>query len=41
VAKLIAIPGFILILQHFAINNKIGLGYGLQKSAFTSELLKG
>jgi hypothetical protein len=41
VAKLIAIPGFILILQHFAINNKIGLGYGLPKSAFISELLKG
>ncbi|WP_275098312.1 CPBP family intramembrane glutamic endopeptidase [Sedimenticola hydrogenitrophicus] len=41
VAKLIAIPGFILILRHFAINNKIGLGYGLPRSAFVSDLLKG
>ncbi|WP_428609274.1 lysostaphin resistance A-like protein [Sedimenticola sp.] len=40
-AKLIAIPGFILIIRHFAIDNKVGLGYGLPKMEFLRELLKG
>ncbi|WP_321527400.1 CPBP family intramembrane glutamic endopeptidase [Sedimenticola selenatireducens] len=41
VAKLIAIPGFILIIRHFAIDNRIGLGYGLAKSEFLRDLLRG
>lgn len=41
VAKLIAIPGFILIIRHFAIANKSGLGYGLPRSAFIKDLARG
>lgn len=41
VAKLIAIPGFILILRHFAIDNRAGLGYGVPKPEFLRELLRG
>lgn len=41
VAKLIAIPGFILILRHYAIDNRIGLGYGLVRAEFLRELLRG
>ncbi|MDF1528487.1 MAG: CPBP family intramembrane metalloprotease [Sedimenticola sp.] len=40
-AKLIAIPGFILLLRHFAIANKTGLGYGLPRPAFIRDLLHG
>lgn len=41
VAKLIAIPGFILIIRRFAIDNKVGLGYGLPKRTFLRDLLAG
>jgi len=41
VAKLIAIPGFILIIRHYAIDNRTGLGYGLPKAEFLRELLRG
>lgn len=41
VAKLIAIPGFILILQRYAIDNRVGLGYGLPRASFLRELLSG
>ena len=40
-AKLVAIPGFILIVRHFAIANKQGLGYGLPRPAFMRDLLSG
>lgn len=40
-AKLIAIPGFILIVRHFAIANRSGLGYGLPKARFLKDLLHG
>lgn len=39
--KLIAIPGFILIVRHFAVANKNGLGYGLPRPEFLRELLRG
>lgn len=41
VAKLIAIPGFILIVRYFAIDNRNGLGYGIAKPAFFRDLLWG
>lgn len=41
VAKFIAIPGFILIIRHYAIADKSGLGYGLPRSAFIKDLLSG
>lgn len=41
VAKLIAIPGFILIIRHYAIDNRAGLGYGLAKPEFLRDLLRG
>ncbi len=41
VAKLIAIPGFILIIRHFAIDSRIGLGYGVPRAEFLGDLLKG
>lgn len=40
-AKLIAIPGFILIVKHFAIADKFGLGYGLPKARFVKDILHG
>ncbi|MEE8568985.1 MAG: CPBP family intramembrane glutamic endopeptidase [Anaerolineales bacterium] len=41
VAKLIAVPGFILIIRQFAINNKQALGYGLPRPLFIKEILRG
>ena len=40
-AKLIAIPGFILIVRYFAIANKKGLGYNLPRPAFLKDILHG
>ena len=40
-AKLIAIPGFILIIRHFAIASKPGLGYGLPRPEFIRDLFSG
>jgi len=40
-AKLIAIPGFILIVRLFAINSKKGLGYGLARPAFIRDIMSG
>ncbi len=40
-AKIIAIPGFILIIRLFVINSKEGLGYGLARPAFMRDLLAG
>jgi membrane protease YdiL (CAAX protease family) len=39
--KLLLIPGFILILRHYAINNKPGLGYALPRSEFLRDLFLG
>ncbi|MET0082150.1 MAG: CPBP family intramembrane glutamic endopeptidase [Sedimenticola sp.] len=40
-AKLVAIPGFILLLRHYAIASKQGLGYALPKGEFIREILRG
>ncbi len=40
-AKLIAIPGFILIIRHYGIASKIGLGYGLPRSEFLRDIARG
>ena len=40
-AKLIAIPGFIMIVRHYAIASKKGLGYGLPRSEFLRDILRG
>jgi len=40
-AKLIAIPGFILIVRHYAIASKPGLGYGLPRPEFLREIFRG
>lgn len=40
-AKLIAIPGFILIVRYYGIASKPGLGYGLPKARFVRDILHG
>ena len=40
-AKLIAIPGFILLLRYFAVNNKQALGYALPRREFIVDMFKG
>ncbi|MCW8944631.1 MAG: CPBP family intramembrane metalloprotease [Sedimenticola sp.] len=40
-AKLIAIPGFILLLRYYSLANKRGLGYGLPRAAFLRDVLNG
>jgi len=40
-AKIIAIPGFILIIRHFMISSKVGLGYNLPRPEFMRELFHG
>lgn len=40
-AKLVAIPGFILILRYYALNNKQALGYGLPRPDFLREMARG
>ena len=40
-AKFIAIPGFILLVRHYAIASKQGLGYALPRPDFIRDILKG
>ncbi|MES9885737.1 MAG: hypothetical protein ABW140_02920, partial [Candidatus Sedimenticola sp. 6PFRAG1] len=40
-AKLVAIPGFILLLRHYTLNSKQGLGYALPRPEFLREILRG
>jgi len=39
--KFVALPGFILLLRHYSIADKAGLGYKLPRKAFIIDLLKG
>lgn len=41
VGKLLAIPGFILLVRHYAVADRQGLGYGLPRRAFLQDMLRG
>ena len=40
-AKLLLIPGFILLLRYYSLNSKAALGYGLPRSSFLREMFAG